>query len=146
MPKLCNTENMRTFVAALRSGEFQQGRNKLEKNVDGVVVHCCLGVACRVALANGVEMEITSKPDAFTRDAITSFHGNSSFMPPKVSQWLGLAGSGSDYDKTGWPENPALVAEDGVEYSASVLNDERLYTFDQIADAFERTYLTSESE
>lgn len=143
--KTCNTENMRTFVAALRSGEFQQGRNKLEKSVDDVVLHCCLGVACRVALANGVEIEITVKPKADTQDSVTSFHGDSTFMPPKVSNWLGLANSG-DYDECGWSGNPGLVADDGLEYTASTLNDEKGYTFAQIADCFERTYLTPESE
>lgn len=138
--KTCNVENMRTFVAALRSGEFQQGRNKLEKSVDGVVLHCCLGVACRVALADGVELEVILGADTYTQDSVTSFHGNSSFMPQRVSKWLGLVVR--DYSNCGWQENPGLFADDGLEYTASILNDEKGFTFDQIADCFERTYLT----
>ena len=37
-------ENAKKWVAALRSGEYKQGKDCLEK--DGK--NCCLGVACRV--------------------------------------------------------------------------------------------------
>lgn len=137
--KACNTENMRKYIDALRSGEYTQGRNKLEKIVDGATRHCCLGVACRVALANGVEMNITpfvdSGSDASTK---TAFDDDTAFLPVKVIDWLGLIGIDAN--------NPTLITAEGTENTATVLNDEGLFTFEQIADCFERTYLTPESE
>ena len=38
------------WVAALRSGEYIQGKGALERVVEGGTLHnCCLGVLCRVA-------------------------------------------------------------------------------------------------
>jgi len=37
------------WVAALRSGKYKQGNNKLAELTSGGVIHCCLGVACEVA-------------------------------------------------------------------------------------------------
>lgn len=141
--KTCNTENMRKFVAALRSGDYTQGRKRLESiGENGVASQCCLGVACRVAIANGVEVAVTTFGNFETLD--TLFDGNTSYMSTKVSQWLGL--DENDYSDVGWTGNPELLTEDGTAHSATELNDVRGYTFAQIADCFERTYLTPESE
>jgi hypothetical protein len=40
--KLSNTENVKKWVAALRSGEYKQGQFAMHKPDDS---HCCLGVA-----------------------------------------------------------------------------------------------------
>lgn len=36
------------WVAALRSGEYKQGKGILKEEVDGEVRHCCLGLLCEV--------------------------------------------------------------------------------------------------
>lgn len=124
--KACNVENMKKFVAALRSGDYVQGHGTLEGvGNDGKTRNCCLGVACRVAIKDGLNIKVvTSALWSFTID------GSSGYLPESVSNWLGI-----DSD------NPRLYVDD-QQFSAVNLNDYRLFSFDQIADAFERTYLT----
>jgi hypothetical protein len=47
------------FIRCLRSGEFKQARNRLYELDGDVYANCCLGVACQVAEANGVELPKT---------------------------------------------------------------------------------------
>ena len=42
------TELKAKWLAALRSGEYTQGRGQLSLEVEGVMHHCCLGVLCRL--------------------------------------------------------------------------------------------------
>ncbi len=58
----CDIENMRLWVAALRSGEFAQGRKRLAQSGDGGATwrYCCLGVACELAIRHGVEVKTTT--------------------------------------------------------------------------------------
>lgn len=141
----CNTENMRIFIAALRSDKFTQGRKKLESiEAEGLTRNCCLGVACRVATENGAEVRITQFPYTFRGTFYVSFDDDSSFLPVPVAKWLGL--QNPEPDSVGWQHNPALLTEDGEWHTATMLNDDKEYTFNEIADAFERTFLTPESE
>ena len=82
------------------------------KTADGKF--CCLGVACEIS-------ELGEWNGRYYLDA-------SNFLPPEVQGWLGLSSS------------PQIVGvADG---SAWYLNDHRGWSFDQIADAIERTYLS----
>lgn len=139
--KSCNVENMRTFVEALRSGKFTQGSSQLEfTRDDGVTRNCCLGVACRVASENGVELPIKLVPSSsnYANNSYVAFDDETSFLPHSVVAWLGLRDTEHEYR----PNNPDLIAEDGTERTATKLNDVYHYTFSQIADCFERTFLT----
>lgn len=42
------TELKAQWLAALRSGEYTQGRGQLSLEVEGVMHHCCLGVLCNL--------------------------------------------------------------------------------------------------
>jgi hypothetical protein len=44
------------WIAALRSGEYKQGKHKLHRTEDGS--YCCLGVACKIS---GVSNEVLSQ-------------------------------------------------------------------------------------
>jgi len=44
------------WVAALRSGHYEQGACSLKKIQAGVTVHCCLGVLCEVLVQNGSDL------------------------------------------------------------------------------------------
>lgn len=45
------------WIRCLRSKEWKQGRNFLCAETESGVSYCCLGVACEVAAANGVEVK-----------------------------------------------------------------------------------------
>lgn len=137
----CNTENMRKLVDALRSDTFIQGRNALEREADDGTFHnCCLGVACRVAIADGLNLEIR-KADNASNQKLTTFDHSRGFMPMKVVNWLGLVETRNEAE---WVTNPLLFIDDSIGWvTAAVLNDDMGYSFAQIADAFERTYLTN---
>lgn len=92
-----NQELKAKWVAALRSGEYQQATGAL-KVLDG---YCCLGVFCVVAglpiSANGVGVEDgtyngTYKPlvDAIGKGALTRLWGkNDDRVPfPKIADWI----------------------------------------------------------
>lgn len=86
----------RHLVEALRSGEFEQGFGALESiGSDGVRRNCCLGVACRVAIKDGLEIEVLEDPathfrGAPTGSAFTVFDGANGQLPQSVWEWYGF--------------------------------------------------------
>src|SRR2546423_13169889 len=110
-----NKENMRLWVAALRSGEYKQGTGTLERTVDGETRHCCLGVACRVAMNNGLKFNIIERRPSVINSSTsdTFFDGEVGVLPEPVRKWLGLDSS-----------NP-IIAEVNSNYivSATFAND-----------------------
>lgn len=135
-PKLTQTQkaNLRLFVAALRSGKYRQTKGNLaefdlrakKKKL------CCLGVACEVAKANGLNVEVR-------RDESNLYYYNGilTSLPPEVRDFYGFV-----------DVNPALNVI-GTELEscgrgslrAAVLNDDYNQSFRQLADLFEKTYL-----
>jgi hypothetical protein len=97
-------ENAKKWVAALRSGEYRQGKNYL----NNAGKFCCLGIACELASQEGV----TTKKVAFRDNhEVLPYDGNVLSLPTSVKKWLGLRlelgqyGNGSlahlnDTDKT----------------------------------------------
>lgn len=93
---------MELFVAALRSGDYRQAKHKLA--VDGG--YCCLGVACEVAIANGVAVR-TSPVSLPVAGSYMSYDGDTGVLPPSVQEWLGVRANpyiGSDV-ATSWNDN-----------------------------------------
>ena len=117
-----NRENIRKWVEALRSGEYQQGTGYLQR--DGQF--CCLGVACELAGESKVQ-----RLEAGTVDKVI-YYGESGgevsarLLPPATRLWLGL----TDRDVR-LSNNPG----------AATLNDSG-HTFAEIADAIEKEYLS----
>ena len=98
----------RKWVAALRSGEFKQGRSWLRSQVDGEDRFCCLGVACEV----------------FGMRYRSGCYGASDVaLPRKLQRRLGLS-----YD----PQ----VMVDGSRIGLATLNDTG-WSFAKIADLIE---------
>lgn len=122
-----NVENMRKWVDALRSGEFEQGSSYLNHH-DKL---CCLGVACEVAIRDGAEVN-KSVCDCGSEEChkSTRYDNGDAWLPKSVQDWLGVDG-----------KDVPIKYEDDM-CSASDLNDNHALTFEQIADAIEAHYLT----
>lgn len=125
-----NPEIKAKWVAALRSGKYQQTEGTLNRPLTGGF--CCLGVLCDVY---GKE----KKKKAF--DEFGSFllggkdhkeSGTSQFLPGKVSRWAGF-------------KNSVLESQSDMEFSITTplanclhhMNDEG-YTFEEIANVIEQ--------
>lgn len=108
--------NRQKWTAALRSGDYLQGKHTLKTEADK---YCCLGVACDLAAREGVL-------DAFDQAA----------TPVKsVQDWLGLhddCGTTTDGHEYG----PAHDDDGDVSqaHALTELNDEADWDFNQIAD------------
>ena len=104
-------EHRRQWVAALRSGRFQQGKGSLRPTAD---TYCCLGVACEISglgkwveIENDFDIPSVSSPVAdvdpndmhitpaykyeITKDFGTHHeYGDPTVLPYPVVEWLGL--------------------------------------------------------
>lgn len=130
-----NKERIRLFVDALRSGSYRQGNHILGFPAnDGTEEFCCLGVATEVAraqgcqltrengIANGRSAFIYTDPQAQEPEDSTT---RGVYLHPKVQEFYGF----DTY-------NPSLNAG-----HAANLNDVNHWDFNQIAQAFEDTFL-----
>lgn len=117
-----NKQAIRTWVERLRDPNSKQGRGVLGTS-DGN--RCCLGVACDIAVENGVIPAPTPR-----EYGILHYDGESTYLPEKVRKWFGF-----NFDNPG-------VGDRGLE--ATYLNDSLAWTFPQIADAIEKTYLSDD--
>lgn len=108
-------DNAKKWVEALRSGRFQQAKNRLATK-DGF---CCLGVACEVAIENGVKL---NKTVVSTGRILYDY--NEMLLPDSVREWLDLSTCGSDYKAV------------GINKQLSADNDSGK-TFTEIADIIE---------
>tara|TARA_R110000744_G_scaffold216854_1_gene335561 strand:- start:156 stop:524 length:369 start_codon:yes stop_codon:yes gene_type:complete len=112
-------DNMKIVIKALRSGEYEQTKETLQDEKG----YCCLGVMCAV-----FEKE-TGRPLARSRAStllspsdIAHIEGESLDAQEGVQRWVGLSDSAGM--STG---NNSLVR----------LNDDKGYTFSEIADFIE---------
>lgn len=149
-------ERVGALVAALRSGKFPQTRGALQRTELSRYSHnpvgfCCLGVACEVAIAGGLELARDDRQG-------TMFYGSggdasNNVLPEPVHQWFGFA------DENPWLAVPPQVLEQtetgelsGLSnthddmYAAAELNDEAELTLVQLADCFEFTFLREQWE
>lgn len=123
------------WVAALRSGEYAQGKKALSLDNQ----YCCLGVLCDLAEKAGAVESITDTVDSpdFESDeqVVTKFYGKhsaSSFLPQEVVKWSGVQDGIVDV------HTPAVegVSDAGL-VSLHILNDTGS-TFAEIADLIEQ--------
>lgn len=125
-----NKKNIQLWVDALRSGKYRQGAGKLKKfNPKSKHYHyCCLGVACDVAIKNGLNLD-TYTNKTVNNDRYVSFEGGASFLGFSMMKWLGL-----------YFIDP-VVPYEGQHIGLSTLNDNYLLKFKQLADLIEKEYL-----
>lgn len=74
------------WVAALRSGEYPQTTKALTKldRSGNVVGHCCLGVACEIAVKKGW-LTTTERPDLSGEGKLRGYLGPNDKTMPEVS-------------------------------------------------------------
>ena len=132
---------VRLLVEDLRTpGLIQATRYLTVPNESGADGDCCLGRGCKVAIANGLKgveaIRTGTNVDYryIAADPIvhlgTQEHHEGAVLPPPVAEWYG-------FDKI----NPLLTCPDGSIRDATSLNDELKWNFEQIAYAFEVTFL-----
>jgi hypothetical protein len=83
------------WIEALESGEYEQGTGLLEYVEEGseVTRRCCLGVLCRVAVNNGLDLPQTRlqrRNSSEVMVSLTGFGGNmvTGALPNEVYQWM----------------------------------------------------------
>lgn len=118
------------WTAALRSGEFRQGRQVLRNapQADGIRDYCCLGVLCELHRRETGEGEWFG-----SRYKPSRGDDSASSLPSAVARWAGLViGDGPN-------GNPFLKNEFGQQYTATFWNDNHCARFPQIADLIDRS-------
>lgn len=114
-----NSDVKQQWVAALRSGEFTQGRTKLKtERTDMAPKHCCLGVLC----------ELHDRQKAIPQ----SFQSIAGELPDHVMEWAGLEEANPYINR---PAYSSYANEYKVHLS--FLNDIENLDFGQIADLIE---------
>lgn len=101
------------WVAALRSGDYKQGKSFLRDSRNNF---CCLGVLCNIHAQDNPEL-------AATQNSPHHYFGYNSVLPPNVENWTGMSNG------TGWIYS--------LNTSLSLMNDTGK-TFDTIADIIEK--------
>lgn len=76
------------WVAALRSGEYKQGRGALRKKDSGGDRFCCLGVLCDIYAKE--KSKDTKWILDYYGDKEYSFGGDINMPPRNVNAWVGL--------------------------------------------------------
>ena len=80
--QVTQAEARKLWIAALRSGEFEQCKEVLCNGK----AHCCLGVLCEVAIAHGVPIK---RRMAINQECVV-FDGIESYAPLSAQSWVGL--------------------------------------------------------
>lgn len=120
------------WVAALRSGDYQQWTGRLRLPADGTDEFCCLGVLCDISAGDdvghwtGIETELVCyKAGAEER---------STALPFAVMKWAGLGEDDPDVTAA----DPRSDGAPRRSYALSTVNDEWCLDFMAIADLIER--------
>jgi len=124
-----NQEIKAQWVAALRSGEYEQGQGAL--NSDGKF--CCLGVLCELAVNAGV----TTRAYNDNGETVWASCGpflETQILPYAVQQWAALDGGNPAVSLDGCDFPTLAELNDGLNDGE---HDYPPYSFDQIADLIE---------
>jgi hypothetical protein len=120
-----NPEIKAQWVAALRSGDYQQGDEYLRRGDE----FCCLGVLCDLAIKDGVPVSLDSGK-AYDETVYVMYEDAVGELPDVVARWAGLI------EPTGEAISDPTVDDHGNPRRISALNDGGR-TFPRIADLIE---------
>jgi hypothetical protein len=132
---MVNKERVQLLYEDLKNNNHLQATEALEK-IDSEENHsfCCLGRACRVAIDNGLELEIGTDEQGYK----VTFNSSYEVMPWEVVDWYGFSDN-----------NPAVVSvspDTHVQRTCSLaeLNDGihgRRYSLPEIAEVIRFNFL-----
>jgi hypothetical protein len=114
------------WAAALKSGEYTQGKGYLCSESNGNKRFCCLGVLCDLYNKHNPPMAMGSIEDGDGIEKAILFDGCSGNLPEDVIKWSGMS---SENGTRGFLK-PSLI----------VLNDTSLYSFMDIASVIEEEW------
>lgn len=129
-----NPEIKARWVAALRSGNYAQGRHALRRVIDGKDKYCCLGVLCDIASQDGIGAWVESNDHLSSRRLWKdSSDVIGAALTPAVAEWAGISDDS---------EFAPRLKHNGCRHWAAHLNDgtdpgAKPLTFEQIADLIE---------
>ncbi len=127
-----NPEAKALWIAALRSGNFNQGRGNLRYKQDGQDLHCCLGVLMDIAVEQGVEKATLLIDDSY---GYGYGHIETCTLTEKVAEWAGVEHIGS------LPDGTTVQGPDGaLRWSLVGMNDSGSFTFEDIANVIEKEF------
>lgn len=146
-PERMNPEIKARWVAALRSGQYRQGKGRLCCEMGGGSSYCCLGVLCEIAVQDGIVQRIEANGVQYGKPGTDDIDGT--ILPQAVAGWAQLAADGFIQRRT-WAECPNGAISGGVpceksncvacrNVSLTSLNDSLpgKYDFHCIADVIE---------
>lgn len=138
-----NREHLRLLIDDLENGGHNQARSALEvTDSNGNVSYCCLGRACRVAMANGVQLSVETilnedhVSHLSSTASITYFNGNSYTMPDEVAEFYGFVRKSDDEPD----HHPYAIDSDGKNKGLAEYNDEGK-TLEYIAGLLRSNYM-----
>lgn len=152
-------QRVQLLVDALEGDRFLQGSGhlayreflpKANASTDdaycGRMRHCCLGVACEIAIEHGLDVHRVSRKHWDERIEVLEYNGNAAFLPESVQQWYGFSDPNPAVAVTVILSNDGLFGQTEM-VQLSALNDgdsalvEGRMLFPQIAAALRETYL-----
>lgn len=132
-----NPDVKQTWLTALRSGNYVQGRERLvDLGTDGSKKYCCLGVLCDLAVKAGVNVEVLESQ----YDHVVTYDHEISILPNSVMEWAGLDDCNPNVYRHTIPDSDGRI----VMFSLAELNDGcesfrvPARSFAEIADIIER--------
>lgn len=132
---MMDQEKKALWVAALRSGDYPQGKGSLHTVQNGQARYCCLGVLCDVAVKNGLNIRVSDYPEeeSTSNRVLIAYAGYDDFLPNPVMEWAGL-----ESRNPGTNELVDLYGDGNpIKVTLSYLNDNGR-TLSEIADIIER--------
>lgn len=115
-------DNARAWVQALRYGGYEQTQSRLQDSTG----FCCLGVACKLAVDCGLDLEVFTQADGSVE-----YDGERYSLPERVQEWLGITTGGDGGLVTGH------YHAEGASYDTLADANDTGVSFDTIADLIE---------
>ena len=123
-PLEMNPEIRARWAAALRSGDYEQGRDNLRRGDK----FCCLGVLCDLAIKDGEPVSASEIAEA-DGGAYWGYDGHPYYLPASVREWAGLTCGNPEVEVKG---------VDGLSWATlAAMNDDQHFSFARIADAID---------